>query len=113
MLFNIYRNIEEKILQNLKINGIVHRSKASCGLWLGSLIGLSAALTLLNDSNSYSEICLVTGLTGFGLLVSSLSLYIRLCIGKSAIKDFHVIYFLPAIVTSMLYLFMANKVQDC
>lgn len=109
MLFNTYQNIEEKILQNLKINGIVHRSKASCGLWLGSLVGLSAALTLLNDSNSYSEICLVTGLTGFGLLVSSLSLYIRLCIGKSPIKDFHVIYFLPAIVTSMLYLFMANK----
>lgn len=109
MAFAKYQNLEQKMLENLKINGIKHRSKASGGLWLGSLIGFSAVLTLLKESNSYSEICLVTGLAGFGLLVSCLCLYIRLCIGKSAIKDFQAIYFLPAIVTSVLYLLIANK----
>lgn len=87
----------------------ISRSKASSGLWLGSLIGLCAVLTLLKESNSYSEICLVTGLAGFGLLVGCLCLYIRLSTGKSALKDFQAIYFLPAITTSMLYLLIANK----
>ncbi|XP_047369298.1 dolichol kinase isoform X5 [Vespa velutina] len=118
MAFVKYQNLEEKVLENLKINGIKHRihiylhisrSKGSSGLWIGGLIGFCGVLTLLKESNSYSEICLVTGLGGFGLLVSCLSLYVRLFMGNGAIKDFHAIYFLPSITTSMLYLLVANK----
>ncbi|XP_046834604.1 dolichol kinase isoform X1 [Vespa crabro] len=109
MAFVKYQKLEEKVLENLKINGIIHRSKGSSGLWIGGLIGFCAVLTLLKESSSYSEICLVTGLGGFGLLVSCLSLYVRLFMGNGAIKDFQVIYFLPSITTSMLYLLVANK----
>ncbi|KAK2581693.1 hypothetical protein KPH14_002180 [Odynerus spinipes] len=109
MVFTIYENIERKVLENLKKNNIKHRSKASSGLWLGSLIGIGAALTLLREDNSYSEICFIVGLTGFGLIVSCSCLYVRLFIGKNAIKDFHAIYFLPSIIASMLFLLVANK----
>ncbi|XP_020288158.1 dolichol kinase [Pseudomyrmex gracilis] len=109
MLFAQYRNFEEKILQNVKQNGIQHRSNASSGLWLGTLVGLSAAVTILREQNSYSEICLLVGTTGFGLVLCSLCLYVRLSMQEVTAKDFHAIYFLPAIVTSMLFLLAANK----
>lgn len=66
-------------------------------------------LTILKEDASYSEICLIVGLTGVGLIISCACLYLRLLTVKVAIKDFQVIYFLPAIVTSMLYLLIANK----
>ncbi|XP_076231770.1 dolichol kinase [Calliopsis andreniformis] len=108
-LLTKYENLEEKILKNLKNNGIEHRIKASSGLWLGTLVGLSAVLTILKEDTSYSEICLIVGVTGIGLLICCACLYWRLSTEKIAIKDFQVIYFLPAIVTSMLYLLIANK----
>lgn len=86
-----------------------YRSNASSGLWLGILVGLSAAVTILREPNSYSEICLCVGTAGFGLVLCSICLYMWLSIEKIAVKDFHAIYFLPAIVTSLLFLFIANK----
>lgn len=96
-------------MRSLKDNGIEHRIKANSGLWLGALVGLSAILTLFQEDASYSEICLIVGLTGVGLVVSSLCLYLRLSIRKITVRDFQVIYFLPAIITSLLYLLVANK----
>lgn len=87
----------------------IFRIKANTGLWLGILIGLSAILTLLEEDTSYSEICLIVGLTGIGLIISSICLYLRLSSEKITVKDFQAIYFLPAIITSLLYLFVANK----
>lgn len=87
----------------------IFRIKANTGLWLGILIGLSAILTLLEEDTSYSEICLIVGLTGIGLIISSICLYSRLSSEKITVKDFQAIYFLPAIITSLLYLFVANK----
>lgn len=87
---------------------LVYRSKASTGLWLGILVGLSAAVTILKEENSYSEICLFVGSTGFSLILCSFCLYIRLSMQQVIAKDFQAIYFLPAIVTSM-YLLAANK----
>ncbi|CAK9810621.1 Dolichol kinase [Anthophora quadrimaculata] len=104
-----YECFEERILQSLKDNGIQHRIKANCGLWLGTLVGLSAILTILKEDASYSEICLIVGLTGVGLIVSSLCLYLKLLTEKVAVRDFQAIYFLPAIITSLLYLLVANK----
>ncbi|KAG7204890.1 hypothetical protein KM043_005288 [Ampulex compressa] len=104
-----YVRYEKSILQSLESNGVKHRSKASSGLWLGTLIGLSAILTLLREESSYSEICLLVGVTGFGLIISCVCLYTRLSMEKIAVKDFQVIYFLPAIITSMSYLLIANK----
>ncbi|XP_029052292.2 dolichol kinase [Osmia bicornis bicornis] len=104
-----YLHLEEKILQSLKNNGIECRAKANSGLWLGTLVGLSAFLTILKEDNSYSEICLIVGLTGIGLVISSICLYIKLSTKMVTVRDFQVIYFLPAIVTSMLYLLIANK----
>ncbi|XP_050457820.1 dolichol kinase [Cataglyphis hispanica] len=109
MVIAQYKHLEERILQNIKRNGIQHRSNANSGLWLGILVGLSAAITILREENSYSEICLCVGTAGFGLLLCSICLYIRLSIEKVVAKDFHAIYFLPAIVTSLLFLFVANK----
>jgi len=86
-----------------------YRPNASSGLWLGILVGLSAAVTILKEQNSYSEICLCVGTAGFGLVLCSICLYMRLSIEKVAVKDFHAIYFLPAIVTSLLFLFIANR----
>lgn len=86
----------------------VYRPKASPGLWLGTLVGLSAAVTLLKEENSYSEICLFVGITGLSLVLCSLCLYLRLSMQQVTAKDFHVIYFLPAIVTS-IYLLVVNK----
>ncbi|EZA48006.1 dolichol kinase isoform X2 [Ooceraea biroi] len=104
-----YKHFEEKILQNVKRNGIQHRPNASSGLWLGTLVGLSAVITILREENSYSEICLLVGITGFGLVLSTCCLYTRLSMQGVAAKDFHVVYFLPAIVTSMLFLLAANR----
>lgn len=87
---------------------LVYRPKANAGLWLGTLVGLSAVITILKEENSYSEICLFVGITGFSLVLCSLCLYIRLSMQQVAAKDFHVIYFLPAIVTS-IYLLAANR----
>lgn len=104
-----YLHFEEKILQSLKNNGIECRAKANGGLWLGTLVGLSAMLTILKEDNSYSEICLIVGVTGIGLVISSICLYTKLSTKKVTVKDFQVIYFLPAIITSILYLLIANK----
>ncbi|XP_017875190.1 dolichol kinase [Ceratina calcarata] len=104
-----YVHFEGEILQSLKDNGVEHRIKASSGLWLGPLVGLSAILTLLQEDASYSEICLIVGLTGIGLVVSSICLYLRLAIEKITVRDFQVAYFLPAIITSLSYLLVANK----
>lgn len=109
MVIARYEYLEKRILQNLKCNGIQHRSNASSGLWLGILVGLVAAVTILKEQNSYSEICLCVGTVGFGLVLCSICLYMRLSIEKIAVKDFHAIYFLPAIITSLLFLFIANR----
>lgn len=85
------------------------RTKSSAGLWLGPLAGLTAAATILKEDNSYSEICLLLGITGVGLIVGCLCLYARLIKKDVAVKDFHLLYFLPAIITSTLYLLVANK----
>lgn len=87
---------------------LVYRPKASTGLWLGALVGLSAAVTILKEENSYSEICLFVGTTGFSLVLCSICLYLRLSMQQVTAKDFHVIYFLPAIVMS-IYLLAANR----
>lgn len=104
-----YKHFEEKILQNVKCNDIRYRQNASSGLWLGTLVGLSAAITILREQNSYSEICLLVGTTGFGLVLCTFCLYARLSMQRVTAKDFHVIYFLPAIVTSMIFLLAANR----
>ncbi|CAL7944291.1 unnamed protein product [Xylocopa violacea] len=104
-----YGSFEQGILQSLKDNGIEHRKKANSGLWLGTLIGLSAILTILQEDSSYSEICLIVSLTGVGLVISCLCLYLRLAFEKIAIRDFQAIYFFPSIVTSLLFLLVANK----
>ena len=93
----------------LKIKKNIFRIKANSGLWLGTLVGLSAILTLLKEDASYSEICLIVGLTGIGLVISSICLCLRLSTEKVVVKDFQAIYFLPAIITSLLYLFVVNK----
>ena len=49
------------------------------------------------------------GLTGIGLVISSICLYLRLSTEKVTVKDFQAIYFLPAIITSLLYHFIVNK----
>ncbi|XP_032663928.1 dolichol kinase [Odontomachus brunneus] len=103
-----YDRFEKRIMQNVERNGIQHRSKASTGLWLGTLVGLSAAVTILKEENSYSEICLFVGTTGFSLVLCSVCLYVRLSMQQVTAKDFHAIYFLPAIVMS-IYLLAANK----
>lgn len=87
----------------------IYRNNANTGLWLGILVGLNAVVTLLRESGSYSEICLITGITGFGLIICCACLYLRLSMDKTAIKDFQVIYFFPAILASVLYLYAANK----
>ncbi|XP_072745741.1 dolichol kinase [Anoplolepis gracilipes] len=104
-----YEYLEQKILQNVKCNGVQHRPNASSGLWLGILVGLNAVLTIWKEENSYSEICLSVGTTGCGLVLCSICLYMRLSMEKVAAKDFHAIYFLPAIVTTLLFLLAANR----
>ncbi|XP_074114082.1 dolichol kinase isoform X3 [Cotesia typhae] len=103
-----YYSIELKILQNLRKSNIIHRSKSNSGLWLGLLIGTCALITFMKEDSSYSEICLLTGLTGLGLIMSCICLIFQLYIDTSS-KDFQLLYFLPASLTSMLYLLWANK----
>ncbi|XP_025159094.1 dolichol kinase isoform X2 [Harpegnathos saltator] len=103
-----YDRFEKRIMQNVERNGLRHRPKANTGLWLGTLVGLSAAVTLLKEENSYSEICLFVGTIGFSLVLCSFCLYIRLSMQHVTAKDFHAIYFLPAIVTS-IHLLAANR----
>ncbi|XP_011859748.1 PREDICTED: dolichol kinase [Vollenhovia emeryi] len=104
-----YNRLEDNVLRNVKRNGIRHRANASSGLWLGALVGLSAAVTISREESSYSEICLFVGTTGFGLILCSLCLYARLSMKQIVAKDFHAIYFVPAIITSVLFLLAANK----
>lgn len=85
------------------------RPNSSSGLWLGLLVGLSATITILKEESSYSEMCLFVGTTGFGLVLCSSCLYVRLSMQKVIAKDFHAIYFLPAIITSILFLLVANR----
>lgn len=87
----------------------IYRLNASSGLWLGVLVGLSAAVTILREESSYSEICLFVGTAGFGLVLCSLCLYTRLSMKQIIAKDFHALYFVPAIITSVLFLLVANK----
>lgn len=111
ILCNILNCYVTRFMANcgLKILKFIFSVNASSGLWLGALIGLSAILTILKEDASYSEICLVVGLTGIGLVISCVCLYLKLSTEKVVARDFQVIYFLPAIVTSMLYLLIANK----
>ncbi|XP_039305002.1 dolichol kinase isoform X2 [Solenopsis invicta] len=109
MLVARYTRLEENILQNVKRNGIRHRPNASSGLWLGVMVGLSAMVTILKEDSSYSEICLFVGITGFGLILCSLCLYAQLSTKQIVAKDFHAVYFVPAIITSVLFLLAANK----
>ncbi|XP_015601471.1 dolichol kinase [Cephus cinctus] len=106
-----YKDIEKRILRSLASSGIQHRTGASSGLWLGPLTGLSATATILNESvgAGYSEICLLTGITGIGLAVACVCLYGRLAMKKVVVKDFQLVYFLPAMITSILYLLLGNK----
>jgi len=85
------------------------RPSANSGLWLGILVGLSAVVTILREESSYSEICLFVGTAGFGLVLCSLCLYARLSMKQIIAKDFHAVYFVPAIITSILFLLAANK----
>ncbi|KAH0540049.1 hypothetical protein KQX54_011696 [Cotesia glomerata] len=103
-----YYTVELKILQNLEKSNIIHRSKSNSGLWLGLLMGTCALITFMKEDSSYSEICLLTGLTGLGLIMSCICLILQLYIDTSS-KDFQLLYFLPASITSMLYLLWANK----
>lgn len=93
----------------MSLFNINFRPQASTGLWLGPLIGLCAITSYLREDNSYSEICLLVGITGIGLILSSICLILQLSIEQTASKDFQIIYFLPAVITSMLYLLWANK----
>ncbi|KAH0951120.1 hypothetical protein HN011_003740 [Eciton burchellii] len=104
-----YQHCGKKILENIKRNGIQHRPNASVGLWLGILVGLCAVLTILKEENSYSEICLIVGTAGFGLILCTFCLYTRLSMQRVTAKDFHVVYFLPAIITSIIFLLAANR----
>lgn len=88
---------------------IFFSTKDCSGLWLGPLIGLTALITFLKEDNSYSEICLLTGIAGGGLVISCICLYVRLMTANVAAKDFHVVYFLPAITLSTLFLLVGNK----
>lgn len=85
-----------------------YRSKSNSGLWLGLLMGTCALITFMKEDSSYSEISLLTGLTGLGLIMSCICLIFQLYIDTSS-KDFQLLYFLPASLTSMLYLLWANK----
>ena len=85
------------------------RTKDCTGLWLGPLIGLSALLTFLNEDSSYSEIGLLTGVAGGVLAISCICLYIRLMDKNVSAQDFHVLYFLPAITLSTMFLLIVNK----
>ncbi|XP_051165036.1 dolichol kinase [Leptopilina boulardi] len=105
----IYVNMGETIIKNLELNKIRHRTKNSPGLWIGPLMGFCATSTLLYEDHSYSEICLLEGLTGIGLIISCFILYILLSTKNVVVKDFQVVYFLPCIVTSTLLLLVANK----
>ncbi|XP_034943028.1 dolichol kinase [Chelonus insularis] len=102
-------NIEKKIFKNFERNGIIPRRQASTGLWLGLLIGLCAITTLLREDHSYSEICLLVGVTGISLIISCFCLFIQLSRNTTASRDFQVLYFLPASISSMLYLLWVNK----
>ncbi|XP_014219161.1 dolichol kinase [Copidosoma floridanum] len=104
-----YHLLEERILSSLLSSGLRHRTKDCTGLWLGPLVGLSALLTFLKEDNSYSELCLLTGIAGGGLVISCLCLYARLMMDNDAAKDFHVIYFFPSITLSTLFLLVGNK----
>ena len=73
------------------------------------MVGLSALITYLKEDNSYSEICLLTGIAGGCLVISCICLYARLMMDNVAAKDFDLIYFLPAITMSTLFLFVGNK----
>ncbi|XP_008556206.2 dolichol kinase [Microplitis demolitor] len=104
-----YNNIESKILRNLEKSNIVHRHQSGTGLWLGLLIGICALVTLIKEDNSYSEICLLNGITGFGLIMSCICLIFQLYMGTTSTKDFQLLYFLPTGLTSLLYLLWADK----
>lgn len=114
MLMNVYSPYCFCTLLNDKraINAIFsffYRTKDCTGLWLGPLVGLSALFTFLKEDNSYSEICLLNGLAGAGLLISCICLYTRLMSLNVLAKDFHVVYFLPAITLATLFHFVGNK----
>ncbi|XP_066581029.1 dolichol kinase [Prorops nasuta] len=102
-------HLEKRISQSLENNGVRHRPNATSGFWLGLLVGICAIITILREDSSYSEICLLVGITGFGLVASCLCLFFRFSFEKIAVKDYQVIYFLPAIITSLLYLLIVNK----
>ncbi|OXU21029.1 hypothetical protein TSAR_011509 [Trichomalopsis sarcophagae] len=104
-----YDVLEKRILSSLAANDLRHRTINCSGLWLGPLIGLSALITFLKEDTSYSEICLLTGIAGGSLVISCICLYTRLMTANVAAKDFHVVYFLPAIMLSTLFLLLANK----
>lgn len=108
-LIESYQNFNDKIFRCLTNNSIQHRKNAGLGLWLAPLVGLSASITILREDSSYSEICLLTGITGIGLMMSCLCLFIRLSTETTAIKDFQVLYFLPAMMTSVLFLIFGDK----
>ncbi|XP_011504210.1 PREDICTED: dolichol kinase isoform X3 [Ceratosolen solmsi marchali] len=104
-----YGILEKRILSSLAASNLRHRTKDSTGLWLGPLIGTSTLMTFLKEDSSYSEICLLTGIAGGGLIISCICLYIRLMMKNVAAKDFHVVYFVPAIILSTLFLLVGNK----
>ncbi|XP_012255951.2 dolichol kinase [Athalia rosae] len=108
-LIRSYKRFDDKLFRSLTDNAIQHRKNAGLGLWLAPLVGLSVAITLLRKDSSYSEICLLTGIAGIGLMMSCLCLCIRLSVKTTAIKDFEVLYFLPAMLTSVLFLLFGNK----
>ncbi|KAJ8674257.1 hypothetical protein QAD02_005519 [Eretmocerus hayati] len=109
LLSGHYAMLEQRILDSLAASDLRHRTKSSTGLWLGPLIGLSALITFLKEDSSYSEICLLVGIAGGGLIISCTCLYARLMMDNTAAKDFHLIYFLPAIILSTLFLLVGNK----
>ncbi|XP_046623421.1 dolichol kinase isoform X1 [Neodiprion virginianus] len=104
-----YNNFNVKLFQSLTDNNIQPRKNSGLGLWLAPLVGLSAAITILREDSSYSEICLLTGITGIGLVMSCLCLILRLSTETAAVKDFQVLYFLPAMFTSVLFLLFGEK----
>ncbi|XP_012281810.1 dolichol kinase [Orussus abietinus] len=108
-LIDRYKVFEGKILQNLRSNGIIHRKDSSSGLWLGSLAAISTMVTVLGEENSYSEVCLLLGITGLGLIISCACLYTRLSMNMKMVKDFQLVYFLPSMITSMMYVILGNK----
>ncbi|XP_058790058.1 dolichol kinase [Phymastichus coffea] len=104
-----YDVLEKRILNSLTASHLRQRTKDCTGLWLGPLIGLSALFTFLKEDSSYSEICLLNGIAGGGLFISCICLYTRLMSLNVSAKDFHVVYFLPAITLSMLFHFVGGK----